>query len=297
MFKSKETKSNNIESEQHKIQNKLCQTHDENYAIENGFSKKIVVIDVGCRWGFAENFLSQIDYFKLYGFDPDEQECLRLNEHYNSANIQAIPLGLSGENGDRVLYVTKEPACSSLLKPDEDLINRYPVLECAREVNQIIVETKTLDFWANSEGLSYIDHIKIDTQGSELEILSGGSEILKTVRSIEVEVEFNPIYLGQPLFSDIDKFLRQHGFVLWKFSNFAHYSKREIIGDSLGEDITYYDFFHQIKRPIYSGQLYWANAHYVKSSIISKKLELDTETKYRDYILFKALGMQDVMGE
>ena len=259
--------------------------------------KKIVVVDVGCRWGFAENYLDQLENFQLYGFDPDKDECDRLNKRYGTDAIKAIPLGLAGEPGNRVLYLTKEPACSSLIQPDAELTTNYPALNCAKEVGQTEVSTTTLDLWASSEGVDYIDHLKIDTQGSELEILHGGITILKTVRSIEVEVEFNPIYTGQPVFSDVDQFLRSQGFVLWKFSNFVHYSKRVTPGNAIGNDIICFDDFHLLKNPVYAGQVYWANAHYVRDNIVSNRPPSTSEDRLRDAVLLKVLGMPDVIGD
>jgi hypothetical protein len=34
---------------------------------------------------------------------------------------------------------------------------------------------------------------------------------------IQTEIEFLPMYVGQPLFAEVDTFLRQHGFVLHRF--------------------------------------------------------------------------------
>jgi Methyltransferase FkbM domain len=73
--------------------------------------------------------------------------------------------------------------------------------------------------------VSRIDFIKLDTQGSELEILQGGVRALAGVRCVEVEVEFNPIYRGQPLFYEVDAFMRGQGFVLWKLTNLVHYAR------------------------------------------------------------------------
>lgn len=258
--------------------------------------RRLVIVDVGCRWGFAERFLDQIDDFQIYGFDPDAQECTLLNERYSSEFVTAVPLGLSSTTGKRVLYLTKEPACSSLIKPDEYLTTNYPALGCALEVGQNIVETTTLNEWARSEGVFQIDHLKIDTQGSELEILYGGSDLLRTIRSIEVEVEFNPIYEGQPVFSDIDKYLRSEGFALWKLSNIVHYSKRASPGSAIGKDVICFDDYHLINTEVYAGQVYWANAHYVKNEIVRGFDLLSSDQKARDLTLFRVLGMPDVVG-
>jgi len=255
-----------------------------------------VIVDVGCRWGFAERFLGQIDDFQIYGFDPDSKECAMLNERYSSEFVKAVPLGLSGASGKRALYLTREPACSSLIKPDQYLTANYPALGCALEVGQTIVETTTLNEWARSEGVLQIDHLKIDTQGSELEILHGGSNLLKTIRSIEVEVEFNPIYEGQPVFSDVDQYLRSAGFVLWKLSNLVHYSRRTSPGSPIGKDIICFDDYHLINTDVYAGQVYWANAHYVKKEVVREFDSSSSGQKARDLALFSVLGMPDVVG-
>lgn len=256
--------------------------------------RRIIIVDVGCRWGFAERYLDRIDDFTIYGFDPDVEECRKLNEKYNSQYISAVPVALAEVPGERVLYLTKEPACSSLLKPDAYLTSNYPALECATEIGRTRVFTTTLDAWADSTGLEEIDHLKVDTQGSELEILKGAKSILKTVRSIEVEVEFNPIYEGQPVFSDIDRYLRSEGFVLWKLTNTVHYSRRKISTHPIGRDLICYDSFHAINVDLHAGQIYWANAHYVRADIVRDFHLLPSIQRDRDRALFDALGMPDV---
>lgn len=255
--------------------------------------RKLVVVDIGCRWGFAEKFTKGKGYFRVYGFDPDIEECQRLESLYKSDAVSVVPLGLAGTAGKRTLYVTQEPACSSLLMPDPELTENYPALHCARHISSIEVETVTLDDWAKDNGVQFIDHIKVDTQGTELEILKGGINVLKNVRSLEVEVEFNPIYLGQPVFSDVDLFLRSEGFVLWKLTNQVHYSKGGSTAGPLGEDVICYDEKHRVQHNLFSGQLYWADAHYVKKNVLDAD-ENDEAQKLRDAVLFQVLGMSDV---
>lgn len=255
----------------------------------------MVVVDVGCRWGFAERFLEHPDEFLVIGFDPDAVECARLNEKYASDYVKAVPVGLSNTTGRKTLYLTREPACSSLIRPDPYLTDNYPALGCASEIGQTVVETTTLDVWSRAAGLPHIDYLKIDTQGTELDILQGGRQMLKTVRAIEVEVEFNPIYEGQPVFSDVDHFLREQGFVLWKLSNLVHYSRKRSAGGVLGNDIVCFDDYHVIRSDVYAGQVYWANAHYVRKEIVRGFEALSARQQSRDRMLFRSLGMPDVV--
>lgn len=257
-------------------------------------NNRVVVVDVGCRWGFADEFVKNSSDFLIFGFDPDAEECKRLNDSYNSAYISAVPIGLSSTAGEKVLYLTKEPACSSLYKPDPYLTTNYPAFHCEVEVGQTVIETTTLDQWANDNNIGYIDYLKIDTQGSELDILKGGEKILKTVRSLQVEVEFNPMYIGQCLFHEIDAYLRQHGFILWKFSEITHYSQNKSRGYPINTCDVRYDEYHNVRHNVYSGQLFWANAHYVKSEVLSDNVNEGQRKK--DRVLFPAIGMPDVVG-
>jgi len=187
--------------------------------------RDLIMVDVGCRWGFADQFIQCLDTFRLYGFDPDRDECKRLEKQYGSNRISLVPLGLADHEGESTLYLTKEPACSSMFKPIRKLLENSPVLDCTKKVSEIKIQHTTLDRWAERTDIEYIDYIKIDTQGAELLVLQGADEIIESVRCLEVEVEFNPIYEGQALFSDIDAFLRKKGFVLWQLTNMAHYGR------------------------------------------------------------------------
>lgn len=254
----------------------------------------LVIIDVGCRGGFAEKFICDDKLFDIYGFEPDIEESQKLIKQYRQDNISIIPIALAETTGKRTLFITQNPACSSLLQPDPYLTNNYPALYCARYVSSIEVETTTLDKWVEENDINAIDYIKIDTQGTELEILRGGSKILKYIRCLEVEVEFNPIYLGQPVFSDIDKFLRDRDFILWKLTNQVHYSKGVLPGQEIGIDSIFYDEIKEVRHPIYAGQLFWANAHYIHKSVLDVSIKSPSQ-QIRDERLLQALGLIDIV--
>jgi len=58
--------------------------------------------------------------------------------------------------------------------------------------------------------------IKFDIQGGELKALQGATRLLKdSTLLIYTEVLFNPLYNDGAIFSEIDLFLRKHGFVLY----------------------------------------------------------------------------------
>jgi len=265
-----------------------------------GATPEITILDIGCRWGFAEKFVQpeSLELFKIYGFDPDADECARLQQHYAGlpeGTIKCIPQALAGMSGQRNLYVTKEPACSSLYPPIQHLVDRYPALDCIHLEKVISINVRTLDAWAKENRVYDVDYIKIDTQGSELEIMQGGENILKTVRCIDVEVEFNPIYEGQCLFFEVDAYLRSKGFQLWRLANLVHYSQGAKKIDTGEKNFIHFDSKTSCESPAYGGQLFWADAKYVHSSVLATGNAQSALRMQKDVRLFTALKMTDVV--
>ena len=105
---------------------------------------------------------------------------------------------------------------SSLLEPDSALLDKFQKLgNLVQVVKTHRVETRRLDDIAEVAGA---DYLKVDVQGGEMLVFGGAVELLKSVLVINTEVEFVPLYKQQPLFADIDTFLRAHGFLLHRLS-------------------------------------------------------------------------------
>ena len=62
--------------------------------------------------------------------------------------------------------------------------------------------------------LESVDLLKLDLQGAERLVLSGGAEVLDQVRVIYTEVFFERLYLGAWLFWEVNEFLSARGFKL-----------------------------------------------------------------------------------
>jgi FkbM family methyltransferase len=57
----------------------------------------------------------------------------------------------------------------------------------------------------------------LDVQGAELRALRGADAVLPRVKLLHVTVAFRPLYLHQPLFWDIDRFVRRHFRLVWLY--------------------------------------------------------------------------------
>jgi FkbM family methyltransferase len=255
--------------------------------------RPLVVVDVGARWGVGEAWADLAPHVRVYGFDPDPEECARLNALAEDPTTTYVPVALGDAARTATLHVTRQPACSSLYPPLVDLVDTIPVLADITPVGEQQVELQTLDGWCAAEGLGYVDVLKVDTQGSELDVLKGAAGILPTVSWIEVEVEFNPIYEGQPLFGDVDRFLRGHGFVLWRLDDLMHYTD----GRDLPRVRTQIDIAFDTDRrshDVGGGQLYWAQAFFVRAEHTRPATGTERPAALRAAAVATAAGFPDL---
>lgn len=224
------------------------------------------VLNVGARWGDPGSWWRLEPVANLVGFEPDPVECARLNQAAQSNRRERyLPLALGAEKREATLYQTALPECASIYPPLEKLASRFPQLEVIRADGSSPVQLTPLDAWWEEEERPHISFIKLDTQGSELDILRGAENILVDCLGCEVEVEFSPLYQNQPLFSDVDQFLRERGFVLWQLKDLCSYSERPASGEK--------------------GRLYWANAIYLKDYTSLG----NTEEEWRQKMILSAL--------
>jgi FkbM family methyltransferase len=180
-------------------------------------------------WGvFAPNLT-------IYGFDADPDACavantdIELRQKNGQVNWQEfhIPMGLGSFIGEAKLYVTKDRMCSSLYPPNESYLARFNGLaELVSLDFEIDIEITTLDDFCQVEGVNEIDYLQIDVQGADLDVLKGASWILgRSILAIQIELGFTPIYKGQPLFGEVDTFLKGNGFTLFGLSRNARYDR------------------------------------------------------------------------
>jgi FkbM family methyltransferase len=173
----------------------------------------LTVIDVGARGGLHRRWGSCVAPVLGIGFEADAAECDRLNS-VATASIRYLPYALGSCDGEMAtLHVTRSLGSSSLLRPNYAFIRNFPYGAGMTVEETRPVSVTTLDRVCADEGLRP-DVLKIDVQGAELSVLRGAQKTLTSVLCVELEVNFNPQYEGQPLFGDVDAFLRHRGFLL-----------------------------------------------------------------------------------
>lgn len=251
------------------------------------------IVDVGCRWGFEERVHSLDIPFNYWGFDPDEEECMRLAASL-PANYKFEPICLGSRTGMCKVYSTKEPACSSLYRPNKFYFERYEFMSNTKLIGTSQAKVSRLDKWCKRNSLRHIDYLKLDTQGSEVDILKGCGKLLKTVLALDIEVQFNPMYVGAPPFWQVDKLLRKAGLVLYNFETLCHYDTPSSRLTSKNLRVAFDGLDNQVQMG--SGQLFWGDAFYVRETLLPAKRDSAAPADLvRAKNLFSLLGKQDFL--
>lgn len=191
----------------------------------------------------------------IYGFDADADACEFANADIEARQVswkeKHFPYALANKIGEATLYVTNSPICSSLYPPNDPFLNRFLDLpEMAGSDFSIEIETTTLDAICQEETIAEIDFLQIDVQGADLQVLEGAANLLdRSVFAIQIEVEFSELYLNQPLFADVDSYLRKKGFVLFELEPMARRFRSSLFSTR------------------HPGQVLWADAIYLRDPL------------------------------
>jgi hypothetical protein len=79
------------------------------------------------------------------------------------------------------------------------------------------------------EAVPKVDLLKLDLQGAERLVLTGGAEVLDRVEVIYTETFFEQLYAEAWLFWDLNEFLAHRGFKLCGLSNIVHAPEGDLV--------------------------------------------------------------------
>jgi FkbM family methyltransferase len=181
---------------------------------------RLIYVDCGARKGKLPPPLRRVSCVEYVGVEADPAECARLNAAPKPRHryVQAV-LGRAAEA--RTFRVTRNPASASLLEPNHEFLSQFLELRDSFHVERVLaVQTMPLDACLARHDVPRADFLELDVQGSELDVLIGAERTLRATIGVQVEVEFVPMYVDQPLFADVDAFLRGQGFQLFDLSRY-----------------------------------------------------------------------------
>lgn len=172
------------------------------------------VVDAGARYGLHPTWepLKKVAQFHL--FEIDAQEIERLNQKYKAyENIHLIHKGLYKHAGKKMFHRFAHKGLTSIFSANQNTLRRLNfMVKDYQEKTQTEVSTVSVDQYFSETDIHFI---KMDTEGSELDILKGAEQQLQnSVLGVRSEVHFTPVYKDQPDFGKIHRHLNDRGFEL-----------------------------------------------------------------------------------
>ena len=172
-------------------------------AKKNGLLPK-TIIDVGVAHGTHDLYISFPDAMHILVEPINEFDPLVKKIRNKIKNSIYISAAATNYDGTTIINVHPDLNGSSLYKEEEDSnVNGFE-----REVTAITIDKICLEYMTTGPYL-----IKIDTQGSELDVLRGAGKILSETELVILEVSFFEFFKGGPQITDSIEFMKSKGFV------------------------------------------------------------------------------------
>ena len=219
-----------------------------------GKEKVRVIVDGGASIGdTSENFCNCFPKATVHAFEPYPSfQKIIAQKSLKNNRIQLAPFALSDRKSDALMYVNESEGTNSLLKADtQGMSSVYGDL--LKEKGTLPVQTTSLDDWMENAEIAYLDILKLDIQGFEIEAIRGARETLRDgrVKSILCEVMFRKCYERQTEWGELVNEIMRCGFVLFNFFETQYVNGQLCQADGL--------FLHEsiIKSALKQGQMHF----------------------------------------
>jgi FkbM family methyltransferase len=172
------------------------------------------VVDGGARYGLHPTWQPLKDLANFHLFDIDGDECNRLQKKYSgNKNIKIYNMGLYSEQATKVSRQCSHKAITTLCEVDNSQMKQINhVVDESQVETEGTIHVDTLDNIFQDKD---VDFIKLDVEGTELDVLKGAkNQLEQSVLGVRCEVLFKPLYKRNVSFGEINAFLEKLGFEL-----------------------------------------------------------------------------------
>lgn len=166
--------------------------------------KNGIILDVGAHVGDTTELYRK--YFlrsKIFCFEPFSESCDYLKRRFfNDSNINVVETALGIKDETKPLYVSNFSNLNSLQRPNERAWG-------FADKKTVDVKIITLDQFCYENDIKHIDILKLDVQGSELDVLMGSKTLLEKgkISLVYVEWQVVPLYKNHHKYYEIAEYL------------------------------------------------------------------------------------------
>jgi FkbM family methyltransferase len=215
------------------------------------------LVDIGCSMGIELQWRSFGSQLRAIGVDPLIEECARLQREESNPAVKYLPAWIRqpgfpddvNRKSDNFKDRVSAWAAIEILSAAQPA-PRPPAARSGRYL--------TLDELVSEAAFDYVDFIKVDVDGPDLEVLASGPETLGARGVLGIEIETH--YVGgrhewANTAANVFRFLHDQGFTLFDF-DMHRYSRRAL------PDM----FFYAMPTSTRRGQPRWGNLLFLRDA-------------------------------
>lgn len=186
----------------------------ENFVIKNILKKEItsekpVLFDIGAHKGdYAEMLFNEFPEAQIFAFEPTFEAHKILKRKLLGSRTQIFNIGLGSEKATQKIYSYTQNTGSSHSSVFKEVFTK---IYNNTAITEMDFSCTTIDDFCAEHNIKFIDFMKIDTEGSELNILRGATRMLNENRVRFIQFEFNEMNVISRVFlKDFYDILRQY---------------------------------------------------------------------------------------
>jgi len=173
------------------------------------------IIDVGANCGqFAKHISVWFPQARIYSFEPQPGPFKELSAWTQTQKGRVVPFNLALGTEEREIDMVcnvEDNTSSSFLKSTKLLEDWRPQMK-----KKTVAKTRmtTLDSWAKGPALVFDPDIliKLDTEGYDDRVISGGQELFKKAKACNVEISLDKLFEDQADFRELTNMLYDLGY-------------------------------------------------------------------------------------
>jgi FkbM family methyltransferase len=173
----------------------------------------LVVYDIGAANGTTAKCFAKLKQISsIHAFEPipaSYQELAAVSRQF--VKIECYQVAMGNITGEKTLYLNNFVNASSLLSPS-NLLQKEVI--GVNITDKIQIQVVRLDEYVREKSLPIPHLIKIDVQGYEKEVIAGGIDTISKAKYCFMEMSFQSLYDGSPLFGDVYPIMVDLGFRL-----------------------------------------------------------------------------------
>jgi FkbM family methyltransferase len=188
---------------------------DEIYEKVGRPRKGDIVLDIGAYMGMFTVKMAKLvgNAGRVVAVEPESKNLSYLRRNIEGLNnVSVVGKAASSCTGKANLYISIASPCHTLISSHSD---------CTE------VETTTVDELVSQMKLPRVDFVKIDAEGSELEILKGSEKVLASDNLKLAIAAYHDLPNGKPEMPEIVDYLKIRGFEIHTERGYV-YAKKEV---------------------------------------------------------------------